>query len=336
MALVLLVASIPQTGAELFQPQSSTTLFEGPYARLRHPQALAVILVWLAIPLLTDSLTQFLVAIIAVCGIVCLIFKEEKDLVLRFGDLYVYYRHLVPCFFPILRPEWNLRKEMSKLMDRYTRYLDRYNHSAEHLIREQIASGALTEADGQEQLQRLTHSPFPRTITGSPVRLSSSPRPFECPRSALSFDSAAAAFVAQHRTLSIGAATTPGRCATPPHSPHHLPSSRVPRRSHPPAPPQLLVPHPSPSLAAHFSSPPQLVLHRFDHAIVETERLFQPKDRSKAPFHPLLVVEIQGEAKDGQYVCKKFSRGYPHAMVCTPFVLLSGYSLACADTVLPA
>jgi hypothetical protein len=299
VALLLLLISIPQAGAELFQPQSSTTLFEGIYSRLRHPQALAIILFWSAIPLLNDSLTQLLVAIAAVCGIVCLIFKEEKDLILRFGDLYIYYRHLVPSFFPILRPEWNLRKELAKVMDRYSLYLDQYNQSAERIIREHIASGVLTEADGREQLQRLVHSPVPRTVAGTPVRFSSSPRPFECPTAGLSFGSAAATFVAQHRS-----------------------------------PPRSVIRGASPISSPRAS--PQLVLHRFDHAIVEDDRLFQPKDRSKAPFHPLLVVEIQGEVKDGQYVCKKLSRGYPQAMVCPRFFFFSNCSFDSNTIILPA
>lgn len=83
-------------------PQRLVT--SGPYARVRHPQAIGLVLVTIGTALLIDDpAVWFLPVLAAVYEVVALLPAEAKQLTDRFGDEYIDYVAAVPGWVPLLR-----------------------------------------------------------------------------------------------------------------------------------------------------------------------------------------------------------------------------------------
>jgi hypothetical protein len=91
-------------------------MFRGIYERIRHPQTVAIILIWLGISLLLDSVLLLVVWVVFSVLLILITFEEEKDLVGRFKAEYLRYRYLVPAFWFKLNFRWNLQAELEKLV----------------------------------------------------------------------------------------------------------------------------------------------------------------------------------------------------------------------------
>jgi protein-S-isoprenylcysteine O-methyltransferase Ste14 len=74
----------------------------GPYARVRHPQYLAFIMIMLGFLLQWPTLVTLILFPILVYMYVRLASREERDAIAEFGDLYTRYANRTPAFFPRL------------------------------------------------------------------------------------------------------------------------------------------------------------------------------------------------------------------------------------------
>ena len=74
----------------------------GPYARVRHPQYLAFIMIMLGFLLQWPTLVTLIMFPILVYMYVRLARREEQDAVAEFGDVYTRYASRIPAFFPRL------------------------------------------------------------------------------------------------------------------------------------------------------------------------------------------------------------------------------------------
>jgi protein-S-isoprenylcysteine O-methyltransferase Ste14 len=77
-------------------------LTEGPYARVRHPRYVAVMLAFVAWSLFTNYQAVYALLVLSVPVINLVAILEERELVDRFGEAYVRYRERVPRFIPRL------------------------------------------------------------------------------------------------------------------------------------------------------------------------------------------------------------------------------------------
>jgi protein-S-isoprenylcysteine O-methyltransferase Ste14 len=88
----------------LFEAQQRHTLaVTGPYARLRHPQYAAFMLIMLGFLLQWPTLLTLLMFPILVWMYVRLAYREEQEVATEFGDAYARYAATTPRFFPRLR-----------------------------------------------------------------------------------------------------------------------------------------------------------------------------------------------------------------------------------------
>jgi len=77
-------------------------LDEGPYARVRHPRYVAVLLGIVAAALFTDFLATYILIPVTAAGLAAIAWFEERELASRFGAGYEEYRRRVPMFIPRL------------------------------------------------------------------------------------------------------------------------------------------------------------------------------------------------------------------------------------------
>lgn len=98
--LALIFIGMKDAGSETLIPKKEHGLYGGIYTKIRHPQAVGEVFVWLWIALLLDSpfLAVFSLVYLPVFLVLC--HAEEQDLLLRFGDSYAEYMRRVNAFFP--------------------------------------------------------------------------------------------------------------------------------------------------------------------------------------------------------------------------------------------
>ena len=98
--LILLAAS----WEVLYRAQRTKTLATtGPYARVRHPQYLAFIVIMLGFLVQWPTLPTLIMFPVLVWMYVQLARKEEQEAVEQFGDAYARYAAVTPAFLPSLR-----------------------------------------------------------------------------------------------------------------------------------------------------------------------------------------------------------------------------------------
>ncbi|HLK69738.1 MAG TPA: isoprenylcysteine carboxylmethyltransferase family protein [Bryobacteraceae bacterium] len=91
-------------GVPEIAPDSSPAplLMEGPFARVRNPRYLQIILAILACALFSDYLAAYVVLAASMIMLRTVIWMEEKELRIRFGKAYDEYCARVPRLFPKL------------------------------------------------------------------------------------------------------------------------------------------------------------------------------------------------------------------------------------------
>jgi protein-S-isoprenylcysteine O-methyltransferase Ste14 len=80
--------------------RASQIITTGIYSHIRHPQYLGAVLSYIGITFLVSGLYSLLVTPLVVIINWLLCWKEEKELVREFGDVYSDYQKQVPMFFP--------------------------------------------------------------------------------------------------------------------------------------------------------------------------------------------------------------------------------------------
>ena len=99
-ALYLMIRGVIDAGEETMSPKKEHRMYGGIYQRIRHPQAMGELPIWLVIAFLLDSPFLVLLSIVWIPFFFWWCFIEERDLVLRYGDAYEEYRRRVGMFFP--------------------------------------------------------------------------------------------------------------------------------------------------------------------------------------------------------------------------------------------
>lgn len=102
--MIIMVKGMMDAGKETMEPSKKTTMYTGIYMYIRHPQSLGEFPMFVAVAFMVNS--WFLVIITAmfvVLYVPIMIYYEEKDLVLRFGDAYKEYQARTGALFP----KWN-------------------------------------------------------------------------------------------------------------------------------------------------------------------------------------------------------------------------------------
>ncbi len=92
------VTDIGLEAAETHRPEKVISI--GLYSRMRHPQYTGAILSHIGITLLLSSYYSLLASPIVIIINYVLCWKEEKELVHEFGEVYENYRKSVPMFIP--------------------------------------------------------------------------------------------------------------------------------------------------------------------------------------------------------------------------------------------
>ncbi|MGY5863726.1 MAG: hypothetical protein RTV41_03930 [Candidatus Thorarchaeota archaeon] len=99
--IIILIIAMRDAGKEMHAPQKGIQLHGGIYRKIRHPGAVGEMPLYVVIALFVNSL--FLSVWMTVYIFVFTpihIYYEEKDLLKRFGDIYVEYRRTTPAVFP--------------------------------------------------------------------------------------------------------------------------------------------------------------------------------------------------------------------------------------------
>jgi protein-S-isoprenylcysteine O-methyltransferase Ste14 len=101
---IIMAIAYRDAGAEMHAPQKGIQLHGGIYKKIRHPGAVGEMPLYVVIAMLVNSLflTVWMVVFILLFTPIH-IYYEEKDLVKRFGEVYVEYQRTTPAFFPGLK-----------------------------------------------------------------------------------------------------------------------------------------------------------------------------------------------------------------------------------------
>lgn len=96
----LMFIGMRDAGEETMRPKKEHSMYGGIYIKIRHPQAVGEVFVWLAIAFLLHSpfLALFSFVYFPIFTMMC--FAEEQDLLWRYGDAYAEYCKQTGAFFP--------------------------------------------------------------------------------------------------------------------------------------------------------------------------------------------------------------------------------------------
>ena len=102
--LIIMGKGIIDAGSETLSPSKDTEMYGGIYNYIRHPQSLGEFPLFIAISFMLNSWFLVLISVIfIVIYMPIMIFFEEKDLILRFGDKYITYKEKTGALFPKLK-----------------------------------------------------------------------------------------------------------------------------------------------------------------------------------------------------------------------------------------
>ena len=99
LVLAFMFVGVFAAGKEAAIPNQKTTLYQGIYKFMRHPQTLGEILSWFGIALILNSLTLLIYSVIFIPMFVSFTIIEDNDLALRFGNEYIEYSKRVGIFW---------------------------------------------------------------------------------------------------------------------------------------------------------------------------------------------------------------------------------------------
>ena len=97
--LFLMFLGMLAAGKESTAPRKETTLYQGIYQHMRHPQTLGEMLAWIGISLILNSLTLLIFSVIWIPVFIGATIIEDNDLAIRFGDAYISYTKKVGMFW---------------------------------------------------------------------------------------------------------------------------------------------------------------------------------------------------------------------------------------------
>ncbi|MFW9807231.1 MAG: methyltransferase family protein [Candidatus Thorarchaeota archaeon] len=96
---IILGIAMRDAGKEMNAPQKGIELHGGIYKKIRHPGALGEMPLYVVVALFTNSLFLTVWMLIFIFTFTPIhIYYEEKDLVKRFGEVYVEYQKTTPAF----------------------------------------------------------------------------------------------------------------------------------------------------------------------------------------------------------------------------------------------
>jgi protein-S-isoprenylcysteine O-methyltransferase Ste14 len=78
----------------------STLVVRGPYARIRHPRYVQLVMSFAAYALFANYVTCYIALALTIIGVRVMIVFEERELLSRFGDSYRRYMEATPRFVP--------------------------------------------------------------------------------------------------------------------------------------------------------------------------------------------------------------------------------------------
>ncbi|NHJ32960.1 MAG: isoprenylcysteine carboxylmethyltransferase family protein [Asgard group archaeon] len=102
--LVIMIKGVVDAGSETLTPSEENKMYGGIYERIRHPQTVGEMPMFVALAFALNSWFLVLYTIIFIVVYTPIImYFEEKDLVKRFGDDYRQYQKEVGAFLPKIR-----------------------------------------------------------------------------------------------------------------------------------------------------------------------------------------------------------------------------------------
>jgi protein-S-isoprenylcysteine O-methyltransferase Ste14 len=99
-AFFLMLKGLSDAGKEAMFPQEEQILYKGIYQKIRHPQAVGELPLWWSIALLLNSPFLAIYSFIWIPIFFIMMREEEKDLLIRFGDVYRQYMSTTGMIFP--------------------------------------------------------------------------------------------------------------------------------------------------------------------------------------------------------------------------------------------
>ncbi|KAA6389644.1 MAG: putative Proteasome subunit alpha type-5 [Streblomastix strix] len=84
------------------------------------------------------------------CFLLHQLLLEENDLVQRFGDLYVYYRNIVPAYFFILRRNWQFKEEITKVAKLHQQFNKKLQQAILEIERQNNVPGVQSNINSQQ------------------------------------------------------------------------------------------------------------------------------------------------------------------------------------------
>lgn len=98
---IILGVAMRDAGKEMNAPQKGIALHGGIYKKIRHPGALGEMPLYVVIAMFVNSLFLTVWMLVFIFTFTPIhIYYEEKDLVKRFGEVYVQYQKTTPAFLP--------------------------------------------------------------------------------------------------------------------------------------------------------------------------------------------------------------------------------------------
>ena len=99
--LLLVIKGVKDAGKETLKPSKETTMYQGIYRYIRHPQTLGEFPLFIAISFMINSLFLVLWSTVCILLVIPIIMHyEEIDLEKRFGEPYREYKRNTGAFFP--------------------------------------------------------------------------------------------------------------------------------------------------------------------------------------------------------------------------------------------
>lgn len=83
--------------------ENQTLVTKGVYSKIRHPFYLSIFIMFLGISIISGNLYGLIFFILFLISLKIRIIKEEKELILKFGDEYKKYAEKVPMLIPKLK-----------------------------------------------------------------------------------------------------------------------------------------------------------------------------------------------------------------------------------------
>ncbi len=99
-SFTLMMKGVRDAGKETMRPSKEQTLYGGIYEKIRHPQALGEVWLWWIVPFLLNSPFLALYSLIAIPIFYLFCVFEEKDLKIRYGQVYIDYKKQTGMFIP--------------------------------------------------------------------------------------------------------------------------------------------------------------------------------------------------------------------------------------------